>query len=312
MARLVTDQDIDNATIIIENRKLKAVIPRDAIPPAFNITNFKLEGQELVLETTAGEKRVSLAGLLPNVVADRFLSAVTYDNKSKELVFTISQEGATDHMIRVPVSHFVSERVSAEEGNLAVLKEDGIFVPNKVIAEPCVELDIGMRNIVMTPAGEIRCLSPAYSRHVVAKAIQEGSVASYFTDGNPNEYQLVGIGFALVGTVNVLPLNGVDIKFTVEGGVFVREYTEGKEWFGSFSSNVVTSRGNDTIAAIGFDEASADVLYYPLAVKATGPFTVSFVIDTHGTNATGRLRGKVVCNRIMSADDPRETRAITD
>lgn len=310
MARLVTDQDIDNATIIIENRKLKAVIPRDAIPPAFNITNFKLEGQELVLETTTGEKRVSLAGLLPNVVADRFLSAVTYDNKSKELVFTISQEGATDHMIRVPVSHFVSERVSAEEGNLAVLKDDGIFVPNKVIKEPCVELDVGMRNIVMTPDGEIRCLAPAYSRNIVSRAT-ELAVSKRLGLGMDDDGTCynVRMGFALSGSANVLSMGDSVAHFTIEGGAFVREQMRLGAEFSEVSDTTATSAsplvvGQEYNGQLSFIE-------YPLLVDATGPFTISFSIDTKGRKATGRLQGKVV-GRIMSVDDPLEELSITD
>lgn len=308
MARLVTDQDIDNATIIIENRKLKAVIPRDAIPPAFNITNFKLEGQELVLETTTGEKRVSLAGLLPNVVADRFLSAVTYDNKSKELVFTISQEGATDHMIRVPVSHFVSERVSAEEGNLAVLKDDGIFVPNKVIKEPCVELDIGMRNIVMTPDGEIRCLAPAYSRDM---AVQAWQGAYEYGSGYPVEgtFQNATIGFYLTGSVNVLPID-CKIRFSIEGGKFVVGNMENRSEFSNITETTVESSDPANIGSLQFGVAYP--IRYPLIVEATGPFTISFAVDMKGKNATGRLSGKVAFNRIMTPAEAEETREVTD
>lgn len=132
MAKLITDQDVDNVTIIIENNKLKSVVPNDPSKPAFTLNDFKLEGNELVLSTSAGEKRVSLAPIIPNVVADRFLSAVSYDSKSKELVFTISQEGATDHTIRVPLDHFVSDRVSAEPFNTTVLLSDGIHTPGQV------------------------------------------------------------------------------------------------------------------------------------------------------------------------------------
>lgn len=308
MARLVTDQDIDNATIIIENRKLKAVIPRDAIPPAFNITNFKLEGQELVLETTTGEKRVSLAGLLPNVVADRFLSAVTYDNKSKELVFTISQEGATDHMIRVPVSHFVSERVSAEEGNLAVLKDDGIFVPNKVIKEPCVELDVGMRNIVMTPDGEIRCLAPAYSRDMAVQAWQS---AYEYGSGYPVEgtFQNAPIGFYLTGSVNVLPID-CKIRFSIEGGKFVVGNMENRAEFTNVTETTAESPETASIGSEAYGVAAP--IRYPMVVEATGPFTISFSIDTKGKKTTGRLSGKVAFGRIMTTDEAEETREVTD
>lgn len=308
MARLVTDQDIDNATIIIENRKLKAVIPRDAIPPAFNITNFKLEGQELVLETTTGEKRVSLAGLLPNVVADRFLSAVTYDNKSKELVFTISQEGATDHMIRVPVSHFVSERVSAEEGNLAVLKDDGIFVPNKVIKEPCVELDVGMRNIVMTPDGEIRCLAPAYSRDIAVQAWQS---AYEYGSGYPVEgtFQNASLGFYLTGSVNVLPID-CKIRFSIEGGKFVVGNMENRAEFTNVTETTAESPETASIGSESYGVAAP--IRYPIVVEAAGPFTISFSVDMKGKNATGRLRGKVAFGRIMTTDEAEETREVTD
>lgn len=308
MARLVTDQDIDNATIIIENRKLKAVIPRDAIPLAFNITNFKLEGQELVLETTTGEKRVSLAGLLPNVVADRFLSAVTYDNKSKELVFTISQEGATDHMIRVPISHFVSERVSAEGGNLAVLKDDGIFVPNKVIKEPCIELDIGMRNIVMTPNGEIRCLAPAYSRDIAVQAWQS---AYEYGSGYPVEgtFQNAPLGFYLTGSVNVLPID-CKIRFSIEGGKFVVGNMENRAEFTNITETTAESLETAIIGSEVYGVAAP--IRYPIVVEATGPFTISFAIDMKGKNATGRLSGKVAFGRIMTTDEAEETREVTD
>lgn len=205
MAKLITDQDVDNVTIVIENNKLKSVVPIDQSKPAFTLNDFKLEGNELVLSTSAGDKRVSLASLIPNVVADRFLSAVTYNNQSKELVFTISQEGATDHTIRVPLDHFVSDRVSLEPFNTTVLLEDGIHTPGHVtvtetlryVKHPHPSTDIVTSkmvfdvSIVSTISTQLELSTTQIGAKIKYNGIDQGS---FFTlDVNPTSAYLLTI-----------------------------------------------------------------------------------------------------------------------
>lgn len=117
--------NIDGATIVADNGVLKAVLPSDS-----PITSFELSQLATLKLGVRGVEQpftVDLSNIVPNTMADRFLSGVTYDNTAKEFVFTTHKDGEDDQTFRVPLSDFI--RVSQAEGNILELREDGFYVP---------------------------------------------------------------------------------------------------------------------------------------------------------------------------------------
>lgn len=117
--------NIDGATIVADNGVLRAVLPSDS-----PITLFELSQPATLKLGVRGVDQpftVDLSNIVPNTMADRFLSGVTYDNTAKEFVFTTHKDGEDDQTFRVPLSDFI--RVSQAEGNILELREDGFFVP---------------------------------------------------------------------------------------------------------------------------------------------------------------------------------------
>lgn len=117
--------NIDGATIVADNGVLKAVLPSDS-----PITSFELsQPATLKLGVRGVEKpfTVDLSNIVPNTMADRFLSGVTYDNTAKEFVFTTHKDGEDDQTFRVPLADFL--RVSQDEGNILEMRADGLYVP---------------------------------------------------------------------------------------------------------------------------------------------------------------------------------------
>lgn len=89
-----------------------------------HVTAAALKDSELVLELSDGtELTADLAGLIPPAKADIFLSAITYDSITKELVLTVkngTSEGV-DKEIRVSVADLIPVSVESGTG----LKGDG-------------------------------------------------------------------------------------------------------------------------------------------------------------------------------------------
>lgn len=117
--------NIDGATIVADDGVLRAVLPSDS-----PITLFELSQPATIKLWVRGVEQpftVDLSNIVPNTMADRFLSGVTYDNTAKEFVFTTHKDGEDDQTFRVPLSDFI--RVSQAEGNILELREDGFYVP---------------------------------------------------------------------------------------------------------------------------------------------------------------------------------------
>lgn len=117
--------NIDGATIVADNGVLKAVLPSDS-----PITLFELSQPATLKLGVRGVEQpftVDLSNIVPNTMADRFLSGVTYDNTAKEFVFTTHKDGEDDQTFRVPLADFL--RVSQDEGNILEMRADGLYVP---------------------------------------------------------------------------------------------------------------------------------------------------------------------------------------
>lgn len=117
--------NIDGATIVADNGVLKAVLPSDS-----PITSFELSQPATLKLGVRGVEQpftVDLSNIVPNTMADRFLSGVTYDNTAKEFVFTTHKDGEDDQTFRVPLADFL--RVSQDEGNILEMRADGLYVP---------------------------------------------------------------------------------------------------------------------------------------------------------------------------------------
>lgn len=75
----------------------------------------ELEGAVLKLSLGKNTAQVDLSSLIPQGQADRFLSAVSYDEDAKELVFTTSKAGEEDKTFHVPLADVFKTGVEIEE-----------------------------------------------------------------------------------------------------------------------------------------------------------------------------------------------------
>lgn len=73
------------------------------------VDNGILEGSNLILRNSANREvsRVNLGSLIPAAKADRFLSAVTFNNETKTLRFVVSAAGEADTALEVSVSDLI-------------------------------------------------------------------------------------------------------------------------------------------------------------------------------------------------------------
>lgn len=71
----------------------------------------ELNGTKIVLSGGGKTKELDIAALIPPAAADRFLKAVSYNKKAKELVFTIGAQGEADTTIKTPVGDLLLSQV---------------------------------------------------------------------------------------------------------------------------------------------------------------------------------------------------------
>lgn len=144
-----------------EAGKVVSTIDLSGLTPDGLVASGVLSGSNLLLKDPDGVtlSTINLSSLVPAAKADRFLSRVTYDNRSKKLLFTTSAQGEEDRNLEVNVSDL-----------LPVVAQGGIIGVGTT-ADP-LKLNLDSETLRLTPEGKLQAIIPAQSGGLDCEAIK--------------------------------------------------------------------------------------------------------------------------------------------
>lgn len=255
-------------------------------------------GTVFVFTDTDGEQyRFDLADIIPKSKADRFLSDVQYDTKTKQLTFTTSAEGEENKQFTVNVADLLP--VAVDDGlrgngttasplkvNAEDLKGDGIKVEDNNFA-----VDYDPETMELTADGKLRAKPQSSGLDCEAigklpkKAWKAGTVLLAQQDGEcvqlastDSVFQQVGVGI----TASAKQVVNGDTTHVV---VTVSNVGEGTNE--NTTLNIVRPAGNYTVTnvthssvEVGSVEKKSDVLYELNGLRKGGVVKVEFDVTT--------------------------------
>lgn len=255
-------------------------------------------GTVFVFTDTDGKQyHFDLADIIPKSKADRFLSDVQYDTKTKQLTFTTSAEGEENKQFTVNVADLLP--VAVDDGlrgngttasplkvNAEDLKGDGIKVEDNNFA-----VDYDPETMELTADGKLRAKPQSSGLDCEAigklpkKAWKAGTVLLAQQDGEcvqlastDSVFQQVGVGI----TASAKQVVNGDTTHVV---VTVSNVGEGTNE--NTTLNIVRPAGNYTVTnvthssvGVGSVEKKSDVLYELNGLRKGGAVKVEFDVTT--------------------------------